>query len=80
MWLGAQGQSLTGSRTWYTREPFSVHNWNLYFENAADAIREYMFEEIVYADDLNAYNEFLGTTENEKVLLAINRVQEVLYR
>ena len=31
--------------------------WNLYFEDAADAIKEYMFEEIVYADDLNAYKK-----------------------
>jgi hypothetical protein len=54
--------------------------WNLYFEDAADAIREYMFEEIVYADDLNAYKELPGTTENDKALLAIDRVQEELHR
>ena len=29
--------------------------WNLYFEDASKAINEYMFEEVVYADDLNAY-------------------------
>ena len=29
--------------------------WNLFFERAAAAINECTFEEIVYADDLNAY-------------------------
>ena len=32
--------------------------WNLYFADAADAIREFLFEEIVYADDLSAYRIF----------------------
>ena len=28
--------------------------WNLFFEDAYKTIREYWFEEVVFADDLNA--------------------------
>ena len=89
-WLEARRASVVvgGARS----EPYCIQDmvyqgtvlgpqlWNLYFEDAADAIREYMFEEIVYADDLNAYKELPGTTENDKALLAIDRVQEELHR
>jgi hypothetical protein len=29
--------------------------WNLFFEDACRAIQEFMFQEVVFADDLNAY-------------------------
>ena len=53
--------------------------WNLFFEDAAEAIKEYMFEEIIYADDLNAYKEFTGETTNENALHAVDKVQEELH-
>jgi hypothetical protein len=53
--------------------------WNMFFEDAAEAINERMFEEIVYADDLNAYKEFPGTTANENAMIAVDRVQDELH-
>ena len=73
-------------------EPFCIHNmvyqgtvtgpqlWNLYFADAAHAIEEYMFEEVVYADDLNAYRQFASTTTTETALRAVGAVQEELHR
>ena len=54
--------------------------WNLFFEDAAKAIDEYTFEEIVYADDLNAYKEFTSTTTNETAMEAVGNVQHELHR
>ena len=28
--------------------------WNLFFEDAANAIKEFFYEEVIFADDLNA--------------------------
>ena len=53
--------------------------WNLFFEDAAEAIKEYMFDEILYADDLNAYKELPGSTANENALIAVDRVQDELH-
>ena len=72
-------------------EPFSMRDmvyqgtvlgpqlWNLFFEDAAEAIKQFVFEETVYADDLNAYREFTGTTTNEKALSAVDKVQDELH-
>ena len=42
--------------------------WNLFFKDAKTAIVNSEFEEIVYADDLNAFKEFDSSTENEVIL------------
>jgi len=34
--------------------------WNIFYQDAKRAIEEMMYEECVYADDLNAYKEYLG--------------------
>ena len=54
--------------------------WNLFFEDAAEAINEYTFEEIVYADDLNAYKEFTSTTTNGTAMEAVGNVQNEFHR
>ena len=38
--------------------------WNVFYEDAAMAIRVHEFCEIVFADDLNAYKAFELTTAN----------------
>ena len=53
--------------------------WNLYFEDAAKAIQEFFFEEIVYADDLNAFRIFPSTMTNDKIMKTIGNVQEELH-
>ena len=53
--------------------------WNLYFEDAATAIREFLFEEVVLADDLNEYKIFPSSTPNDIALKAIDNVQQELH-
>ena len=54
--------------------------WNLFFEDAASAINEVMFEEVVYADDLNAYKVVPDTCSVEFALESIDRVQKELHK
>ena len=42
--------------------------WKTFFEDAREAIREALYEESVYADDLNAYRVLPSTTANNKVV------------
>ena len=42
--------------------------WNLFFEDAASAIKEYMYEEIIFADDLNAYKVVPSSTTVEEAM------------
>jgi len=53
--------------------------WNTFFEDARKAINEVLFEEIVYADDLNAYREFSATTSNSSVRKCITMCQQELH-
>ena len=54
--------------------------WNLFFEDAASAINEIMFEEVVYADDLNAYKIVPSTTSAVSCMEVIDKVQVELHR
>ena len=54
--------------------------WNLFFADAADAIREFLFEEVIFADDLNAFRIIPGTTPNETAMEAIDKVQQELHK
>jgi hypothetical protein len=53
--------------------------WNLFFEDAGEAIQEMHFEDIRYADDLNAYRLLPSTTPNSKVLEALKLCQAELH-
>jgi hypothetical protein len=53
--------------------------WNIFFEDARDAVNEMSFKEVVYADDLNAHREFPGTTKNDIILKSSMRCQEELH-
>jgi hypothetical protein len=53
--------------------------WNIFFEDAARAIKN-MFEEVVYADDLNAYKIVPSTAPLESCMEAIGKVQVELHR
>ena len=60
-----------------TSKPFIIKNmvfqgtvlgpqlWNLFFDDARRAINELLYEEIVYADDLNAYKVVPGSTNRQ---------------
>ena len=53
--------------------------WNLYFEDARKAINEWLFEEAVYADDLNAFRVFSSLTDNSAVKKCLDSCQEELH-
>ena len=53
--------------------------WNLFFEDAGHAINE-RFEEVVFADDLNAYRAFSFGTENSNIEKAISNCQRELHK
>jgi hypothetical protein len=53
--------------------------WNLFYGDAKTAIREYLFSEIVYADDLNSYRVFAGTTSNEVIHSCMGKCQSELH-
>jgi hypothetical protein len=53
--------------------------WNLFFEDAAAAINEFFYEEVIYADDLNAYKVFPSTTTVENAMMSIDKVQDELH-
>ena len=53
--------------------------WNIYFEDAAKAIQEFLFEEVIYADDLNAFKILPGCTSNDTAIQAIDKVQVELH-
>ena len=53
--------------------------WNLFFEDAKRAINEFMYDEIVYADDLNAYKIVPADTSEEVGLVSLGKVQVELH-
>jgi hypothetical protein len=89
-WLEPRSASVVVGGT--KSEPFRIHNmvyqgtvlgpqlWNLFFEDAYKAIREFMFEEIVFADDLNAYKIVPASTPIENATAAMDTVQGELHR
>ena len=54
--------------------------WNLFFEDAAAAIKEHLYEEVIFADDLNAYKVVPSTTTLPIAMQSIDKVQAGLHR
>ena len=54
--------------------------WNLFFEDAAASIKEWMYEEIIFADDLNAYKIVPSSTTVDKAMESLGNVQKELHR
>ena len=53
--------------------------WNLFFADAPLAVRRCGFQEIIYADDLNAFRNFLNSVSNDFVLSQLRRCQFELH-
>ena len=51
----------------------------MFFEDAKEAIRKALYEESVYADDLNAYRVFPSTTANIKIVDSLKLCQTELH-
>ena len=54
--------------------------WNLFFEDAARAINEFFYEEVIFADDLNAYKVVPSTTNVDTAMKSMNCVQAELHK
>jgi hypothetical protein len=53
--------------------------WNTFYEDARRAIQETFFEEIVFADDLNSFRMFPGTTPNDRIIRSMQGCQAELH-
>jgi hypothetical protein len=53
--------------------------WNLFFEDAREAINNWLFEEIVYAEDLNAYRLFSSSTDTAMIETCTRSCQTELH-
>jgi hypothetical protein len=54
--------------------------WNWFFEDAARAIQEFLYEEVIFADDLNAYKVVPSSTSVEKAMESMSNVQGELHK
>ena len=54
--------------------------WNNYYADAKTAIREKSFEEIVFADDLNAFREYSKGVQNDVILQDMKNCQVELHK
>ena len=53
--------------------------WNVFYEDARRAVQECFFNEIVYADDLNAYRTIPSTKTNDKIQESMRLCQTELH-
>ena len=53
--------------------------WNVFFADASLAMRRCGFKEVIYADDLNAFRDFLNNVTNEFILVQLQRCQLQLH-
>ena len=54
--------------------------WNLFYEDARDAITENGFEDVVVADDLNAYRTVPNSLETDICLEMADECQQSLHQ
>jgi hypothetical protein len=53
--------------------------WNCFYADAKVAVRSVDFEEIVFADDLNAMREHSGNASNAEILAGVEKCQSALH-
>ena len=53
---------------------------DFFFEDARHAINEHFFDEVVFADDLNAYNSYSSATHNSVITQALKNCQHELHK
>ena len=54
--------------------------WNLFFADAANAIKERLYEEVIYADDLSAFKIVPSDISDENAKKSLANVQKELHR
>lgn len=53
--------------------------WNCFYADASIAVQSAEFEEVVFADDLNAMREYKGNIANSKIIADIEKCQSALH-
>ena len=76
---GAAGDMLELVNMIYQGTVWGPWLWNVFFEDACLAIRDALFSEIVYADDLNAFRAFSLQTANSEIYSETARCQKKLH-
>ncbi len=76
---GAQGDDMELTGMIYQGTVWGPWLWNIFYEDARVAINKALFQEIVYADDLNAFREFFLRTPNAVIFAATEACQKELH-
>ncbi len=76
---GAQGADMELTDMIYQGTVWGPWLWNIFYEDSRLAINKALFQEIVYADDLNAFREFFLRTPNADILTATKACQKELH-
>jgi hypothetical protein len=53
--------------------------WNIFYEDARHALHEFFFTEVVFADDLNGYRVFPGTTSKDSIIKSLTACQKEVH-
>jgi len=77
---GASSVSFPLSNMTYQGTVWGPPLWNLFFADAPLALRKCAFQEVIYADDLNAFRVFLNSVSNDFVLCQLRRCQFELHQ
>jgi hypothetical protein len=77
---GVQSKEMPISNMVYQGTVLGPTLWNLFFEDARDAINEYNFTEVVFADDLNAFRVFSSTAKTKDIQKSMQLCQSELHK
>ena len=76
---GSSSDSFPLSNMTYQGTVWGPPLWNLFFSDAPLAVRRCGFQEVIYADDLNAFRTFLNSVSNDFVISQLRRCQFELH-
>ena len=77
---GQQSSELALANTVFQGTVLGPMLWNLFFEDAREAINDCFFSEVVFADDWNAYRIFPACVPNDTIRANIKTCQDELHR
>ena len=77
---GVQSKEMPISNMVYQGTVLGPTLWNLFFEDAREAINEYNFTEVVFADDLNAFRIFSSTAKTKDIQKSMHLCQSELHK
>ena len=54
--------------------------WNVFFSDSASVLRSSDFQDVYFADDLNAFKEYEGTVSDTRIFQELGETQGDLHR